>query len=176
MRITPLDIRNHAFQRKLSGYDRNEVSGFLRMVADDYEAVLHEVQKLRQTVAQLESRVGDLASNESILKDTLTTAQRLGEELRRTAIKESEVLVSEAEIRGEKILDAAHRRAAPLAEDIREMKNLRARVASSVRAALETHLNLLSSLEEAPADNPELDGKVAYLTRRPRESRSAAKE
>ena len=176
MRITPLDIRNHAFQRKLSGYDRNEVSGFLRMVADDYEAVLHEVQKLRQTVAQLESRVGDLASNESILKDTLTTAQRLGEELRRTAMKESEVLDSAAEIRGEKILDAAHRRAATLAEDIREMKNLRVRVASSVRAALETHLNLLSSLEEAPADNPELDGKVAYLTRRPRESRSAAKE
>ena len=34
----------------------------------------------------------------------------LSEELKRTAIKEAEVLLGEAEIRAEKILDAAHRR------------------------------------------------------------------
>ena len=44
MRITPLDIRNHRFPRQMGGYDREEVDTFLRMVAEDYEAVLRDAQ------------------------------------------------------------------------------------------------------------------------------------
>ena len=49
-------------------------------------------------------------------------------------------MISEAEVKGEKILDAAHRRAAKLAEDIREMKALRSRLAVALRTTIETHL------------------------------------
>ena len=118
MRITPLDIRNHEFQRRLSGYDREEVDRFLRMVAEDYEAALRVVEGLRSTVRELEARVGDLTSGEDLLKQTLTTAQQLTDDLKNTAMKEAEILVSEAEIKGEMVLEAAHRRAARLAEDI----------------------------------------------------------
>ncbi len=48
MRITPLDIRNHSFQRRLRGYDREEVDAFMRMVSEDYESVLRESQTLRE--------------------------------------------------------------------------------------------------------------------------------
>jgi hypothetical protein len=76
-------------------------------------------------------------------------------------------MISEAEVKGEKILDAAHRRAAKLAEDIREMKALRGRLGAAIRATLDTHLALLESLTTDPADqDPLLEGKVAYLTRR----------
>lgn len=164
MRITPLDIRNHDFQRRLRGYDREEVDAFMRMVSEDYESLLRETQTLREQLARANVRIEDLSSTEGILKETLTTAQKLGDDLQRTASKEAEVVISEAEIKGEKILDAAHRRAAKLAEDIREMKNLRARVANSVRATLETHLSLLDSLQTEAANDPALEGKVAYLT------------
>lgn len=165
MRITPLDVRNHPFRRRLSGYDTEEVDGFLRAVADDYEGSLREAQKLRETIAALQARVDTLASNEDVLKDTLTTAQRLSEDLKHTAVKEAEVLLSEAEIKAEKILDAAHRRAAKLAEDIREMRILRTRLASSVRGTIETHLSLLDGLADDASDEAALDGKVAYLPR-----------
>jgi cell division initiation protein len=165
MRITPLEIRNHPFQRRLSGYDREEVDTFLDMVAQDYEGLLRESESLREQAVRLETRVEALASNETVLQETLTTAQKLSEELKRTATREAELLIGEAEVRGEKILDAAHRRAAKLAEDIREMKILRTRLAAAVRAAIETHLALLEGLAEDPPDDPQLDGKVAYLTR-----------
>lgn len=163
MRLTPLDIRNQTFPRRMRGYEREEVEVFLRLVSEDYEGALREIQQLRDKLSRLEVRVEELGSNEKLLQDTLTTAQKLGEDLKRTAVKESELLLGEAELKGEKILDAAHRRAARLAEDIREMRNLRARLATSVRATIETHLAILESLEVDRFNDPDLDQKVAYL-------------
>jgi len=139
-------------------------------VAEDYEAALREAEAQREQVSRLKQRVEELAANEQILQETLTTAQKLSEDLKRTAMKEAEVIVSEAEVKGEKILDAAHRRAAKLAEDIREMKQLKTRLSAAVRAAIDTHLGLLDSLAADPPDDPLLEGKVAYLTRSPREA------
>jgi cell division initiation protein len=165
MRLTPLDIQNHHFAQTWRGYDPAEVETFLRMAAEDYEALVRERDALRETVRHLESRIGELAAQEQTLRETLVTAQGLAEDLKRTAVKESEVLVGQAEVKAEKILDAAHRRAAKLAEDIREMKGVRARLASAVRTTIETHLALLEGLAEEPAEDPLLDGKVAFLTR-----------
>ena len=47
MRITPLDVRNHPFQRRFPGYDREEVDAFLGMVAEDYEGLAREAEGLR---------------------------------------------------------------------------------------------------------------------------------
>ena len=170
MRVTPLDLRNHRFPRRWTGYAREEVDEFLRLVAEDYEAVLRELEAQREQLSRSQSRLEELSGNEQVLRDTLTTAQKLSEDLKRTAIKEAEVLVSEAEIQGEKVLDAAHRRAARLAEDIREMKQLKTHLTSAVRAAIETHLGLLDGLAADPPDDPILQGKVAYLTRNPKEA------
>jgi cell division initiation protein len=163
MRITPLDVRNHPFRRRFPGYDREEVDAFLGMVAEDYEGVVREAESLRERTIKLEAKVADLAANEAVLQETLTTAQKLCEDLKRTAVKEAEVLIGEAEITAEKILGAAHRRAAKLAEDIREMQQLRTRLGASVRASIETHLSLLEGLSADDADDPILQGKVSYL-------------
>ena len=168
MRITALDIRNHRFPRQMGGYDREEVDTFLRMIAEDYEAVLRDAQAQRDQVLKLESRIEHLASNEEILQQTLTTAQRLSDELKRTAVKEAEVRVGEAEVKAEKILDAAHRRAARLAEDIREMKLLRSRLAGAVRAAIQMHLDLLEGLAEGGENDPQLEGRMAHFAHSPR--------
>ena len=150
LRITPLDIRNHAFRRRMSGYDREEVDAFLGMLADDFEGLIRRADSMRQQVVHLETRIEDLSAHEAVLQETLTTAHKLSQDLKETAIKEAEALIGEAELRGEKILDAAHRRAAKLAQDIREMKNLRCRLAAAVRSAIETHLCLLAICARPP--------------------------
>lgn len=172
VRITPLDVRNHPFRRRISGYDREEVDAFLRMVAEDYEGVMRETQGLREQVIRLEAQVSHLAANEGILQETLTTAQRLSEDLKRTAVKEAEITVGEAEIKAEKILAAAHRRAAKLTDDIREMKHVRTRLSASVRATIEAHLGLLDGLAKDDLDDPVLKGKVSYLTPEPEKDAS----
>ncbi len=165
MRITPLDIRNHGFPRRLSGYDRDEVDTFLRMLSEDYEEVVREGQKLRERVKLLKQQVQELTGNERLLQDTLTAAQQLSEDLKQTAMREAEVRVGEAEIQAEKVLEAARRRAAQLAQDIREMKLLRGRLAVSLRATIESHLALVDSLSAVDLETDAgLDDKVAMLT------------
>ncbi len=171
VRITPIDIRNHGFRRRVAGFDRDDVDAVLRMVAEDYEAALRDLEVAKAKVHGLEARVADLLTSEQLLKETLTTAQMLVDDLKQTAIKEAEILVGQAEIQGEKVLEAAHRRAAGLAEDIREMKRLRTRLAAALRITIERHLEMLDHLaEEPPVGDPGLEQRVDVLGRTSRES------
>jgi len=164
MRLTPLDVQSHQFSRRMRGVDASEVETYLRMVAEDFESVIRDADRQRERIRELEARVADMASREETLRATLMTAQEVSEDLRRTAAKEAEVLLAEAEVKAEKVLDAAHRRVAKLAEDIREMRQLRLRIGASVRNAIETHLQLLEGLATDGPEDPLLDGKVTFLT------------
>ena len=163
MRITPLDVRNHRFGRRLSGLDPAEVEAFLQLVSEDDEVLVRENETRADRIRHLEQRVEQLVADERLLKETLVSAQAMSQELREAAIKESEVLIGEAEVTAEKVLDASHRRAARLAEEIREMRGLRTRLAEALRAAIDTHLALIESLEGDPAEVEE--SKVTYLAR-----------
>ena len=67
-------------------------------------------------------------------------------------------------MKAEKILAASHRRAAKLAQDIREMKLLRARLGTTIRASIDTYLNLLDGLSQEDPEGADSDEKVSYLT------------
>jgi len=164
MRLTPLEVQNHQFSRRFSGIDPEEVASFLNLVADDYQQMVRDNEQLRDNVLQLEKRNDELASGEKILRETLVSAQAMAEKLRETAVAESEVLLSTAELRAEKIVDASHRRAATLSEEIRELMGLRKRFASSLRATIDTHLGLIERLEQDAQEPP-----IAGLTGRVRQ-------
>jgi cell division initiation protein len=165
VRLTPLDIQKHRFARRWRGLDPAEVEAFLQLIGEDYEALLRDRDSLSERTRALEARVQELTRNEKVLQETLVMAQTLSDDLKKTAMKESEVLVSEAEVKAEKILDASHRRASRLAEDIREMKLLRSRLGAALRQTIETHLAMLETLTAEAATDEDEDGKVAYLAR-----------
>jgi cell division initiation protein len=164
VKLTALDVRNHRFSNRLRGFDAAEVEAFTRLIAEDYEEVIRENEVLREKVQYLEAQVEDLSENEKLLQTTLVTAQHLSDDLKKTAIRESEVLVSEAEVKAEKVLAASHRRAAKLAGDIREMKLLRARLSTAIRATIDTHLSLLEGLSQDDPADALAEDKVSYLT------------
>jgi cell division initiation protein len=153
MRLTPLEVQNHQFGRRLSGFDPEEVGSFLQMVADDYEKVVRENARMKDQIHELGRRVDELSSGEKILRETLVSAQDMAAKLRETAVAESEVLLRTAESRAEKIIDASHRRAATLGEEIRDLKGLRTRFASSLRSVIDTHLGLIERLEQDPPES-----------------------
>jgi cell division initiation protein len=149
VRLTPLDIRTQRFEPRLRGIDAGEVENFLHIVSEDYAAISRERELLADRVRELEARVAELQGGEKLLRDTLVTAQSLAEDLRNTAIRESEVRVAEAEVKAEKLVDAAQRRASKLGEEIRELRALRGRLAHALRQTIETHLTLIDTIQEA---------------------------
>jgi cell division initiation protein len=173
VRMTPLEIQSHRFGRRLRGYDQEEVQAFLRMVTDDYEALLTENESQRQRIHHLEESMQRLTAQETLLQETLLNAQSLSDRMREAASKECDVLIGEAEVRAEKILDASHRRAARLAENIREMRSVRGSLAESLRSAIDNHLGMIDRLANDPHSDLQIeasevveglvDGKITYL-------------
>ena len=171
MRLTPLDIQNHRFSRRLRGLDPAEVESFLQLLAEDYEALRKERDALDAHTRRQEARIQELSMNEKMLQDTLVTAQTISEDLKKTAMKEAEVTLGQAEVKAEKMLRASHRRAAQLAGEIQELKAVRLRLGVTLRQTLESHLQLVESLTAIDEADPE-DDKIAYLADRSQETGS----
>jgi cell division initiation protein len=166
VRITPLEIRSHRFARSFKGADPDEVEAFLELIAEDFESLARENEELHQRTLQLEDQVKELSSQEALLQETLISAQAMSQDLRQTAVKEAEVLLAEAELRAEKIIDAGHRRSAKMSEEIRGMRQLRSGLASSLRATIETHLKIVDSLElDSEPEQVDAPASVTYRAR-----------
>ena len=167
MRMTPLDVQNHQFATRFRGCDPEEVITFLRIVSEDYEGLVRENEGQVDRIRRLERRVEELAAQEHLLKETLVSAKEMTDQMSRTAEREADLRLAEVEVRAEKILDASHRRAARLAQDIRDMRALRSRLAESLRSVAQTHIAILETLEADPELDPLVkgleEGTIAFL-------------
>jgi cell division initiation protein len=147
MRLSPIDIRQHQFTTRLRGFDPLEVEVFLATVVDDFEEIVRENATLRRDAERLAREVDGHRSRERNLQDTLTTAQGVVDQLKRTAMKEAEVMITEAEVRSEKLLKASDMRRAELAAEIAELRHLRNRLGADLRHTLTGYASMIDAYE-----------------------------
>jgi cell division initiation protein len=153
MNITPLDITQKHFRRALRGFDREEVEAFLGLVAVEFEALVKETMALREEAARLREELAEHRSRERALQETLVTAQKASEEIREAARKEAEIMLSDAELQAEKIVQGAHGRFLQIVDDINELKRQRVQFEAAIRTHVESHVKLLDAFRE-PAPDP----------------------
>ncbi len=165
MRITPLDVRGHRFALKMRGYDKEEVQSFLNFVSEEFEKVVNEVNRLREEAAQLKASLGDLTERERILKETLFTAQKLSEDMKEEAKKEGRLVLREAELRGQKLVEQAQKKVSQLEDSIRGLRMERDAFERKLRVLLEQHLKLL----EMHHEEEELSDKLTFIKQKPPE-------
>jgi cell division initiation protein len=110
MKVTPLDLRQTHLSSSLRGYDRDEVRTLLADAADDYEAALRELDRLRQDLTEAKTQLGEHRDREENLRNTLLTAQKVADQIRENAGKEAEVLLRDAETRSQALLKDAELR------------------------------------------------------------------
>jgi cell division initiation protein len=146
MRITPHDIRQQQFTvRMFRGFDPQEVDAFLEDVADDYEALLKETQLLKEQVAAHEERLSGVTERERTLQETLVTTQRLLEEMKTASKREGELILREAELRGEKAVEAARGEEAKIRVEIQTLKRMRRQLSEDLLATVERYKRQLIS-------------------------------
>jgi cell division initiation protein len=145
MRLTPLDIRQQQFTvRMFRGLDPQEVDAFLEDVAEDYESVLKENGLLREQLSALEERSRGLVDREKALQDTLLTTQRLAEEMKESARREAQLIMREAELRGDKYVEDLRAEEAHIRGQINELKRARRQAAEDLRATLDRYHRLFT--------------------------------
>jgi len=169
MNVSPLDLRQQRFRTRFRGFDTIEVSAFLAAVADDYEQALRDTDRLRQDLARMEAVLAEHRQHEQNLRSTLTTAQKLSDDIKSTAEKEAERIMREAEGRSQLILDKTQARLEDVQREIDGMKLKRRDVETTLEATISTLRNTLDYVREV--EQRDRDEKI--LLHRPRHADQA---
>ena len=152
MNITPLDITQKQFRKAFRGYEREEVEAFLSLVAVEFEALVKEVNALREDNQRKVEELAEHKSRERALQETLVTAQKASGDIREAARREGQITLSDAELQAEKIVQGAHARFLRIVDDINELKRQRVQLESNIRMIVESHLKLLEAFREPPQE------------------------
>ena len=143
MPLTPMDIHNKEFSRRLRGYDEDEVNEFLDQVIKDYEALIRENKELKEQVAMLKEKLDHFASIEETLSKTIIVAQEAADELRNNSKKEAQLILKEAEKNADRIINESLAKSRKIALEIEEMKKQAAIYRTRFRTLLEAQLEML---------------------------------
>ena len=142
-RLTAMEVEKQEFRSKLRGYDREDVRLYLRSVAEEIERLNLENNSLREEAAHLRGRLEDFRSREQTLQETLVTAQAMTKEIQGRASKEADLLVKEARIKAERLLEQAQDQLEKIEAEIGRAKLERDAFESRLRSGIEEHLALL---------------------------------
>jgi cell division initiation protein len=162
MNLTPLDIQRQSFQRSFRGFDRDEVSTFLNVIADEMEQLRSENEKLEEEVRRQSSLLAEHHEREQILKNTLVAAQRTSEEIKENAKRQSQMLLKEAELVADSLIEAAQAKAYDIEKDILELKHQKRQVLNSIMAGIANLRSLIQMVNETEEEQD----KVSFLKRR----------
>ena len=151
MKITPLDIRKQEFKKSFKGYDKNEVDIFLEITAKEMENLVRENKSMQEQLRELDLRIEDYKRMEKTLQDTLTSAQKTTDEIRRNARKEAEMIVKKAKIDASEILEDVQVQLRELKNQISALKSQRDGFIAQLRGFLSSQLKMLDEMERIKA-------------------------
>jgi cell division initiation protein len=161
--LTPLDIQQQRFKTKFRGFDPQEVELFLDQMADAFEALLRQNEHIKEDIDRLQLEIKGYKNREDAFKRALLNSQRVIEQMKENAQKSAELVVAEAEVKAEKILNKAHNRLAQLHEDIGELKRQRVQIEVQIGSIIESHSKLLEISKEGQKAMDDEDSKIKLL-------------
>lgn len=161
MKISPMDIQKQSFGTKFRGLDPEDVKTYLNLVAEEFAALQRDRDSLEQEVQSLRYLVEEHRQRETILKNTLLTAQRVSEEIKEASRKQAESVIREAEMQADRLLELAQAHAHEVERGILELRAHRTSLQTDIRALLTRLTTILDLQEEA-----EVDDNLRFLKRR----------
>ena len=163
MKVTPLDIQQQQFKTRFRGFDIREVDTFLEQMAETVESLQKENQNLGDEVRRLELEIQGYRKREETFKRALLNSQKVLDQMKDNARRSAELIIAEAEVKAEKILNKAHNRLAQLHEDITELKRQRTQIEVQISSIIEAHSRMLEIGKEGMKESDEEDAKVKLL-------------
>jgi cell division initiation protein len=167
MNLTPLDIQQQQFQVRFRGFDIREVDRFLEQVSEAFANVQNDSKNLKEEIRSLKLENQGYKEREETFKRAMLNSQKVLEQMKDNARKSAEVIIADAEVKAEKILNRAHNRLSQLHEDIAELKRQRMQIEVQIRSVIEAHSKLLEIGKESMEALDESDDKVAVLKQPP---------
>jgi cell division initiation protein len=150
MKISPLDIQQQQFKGKMfGGLDQEDVDAFLQSVAAEMENLIRENNELREQQARQNREMLDIVEREKELREVMLAAQRITEDMKNNARKEADLIISEAELKAERIVADSERQLGELRARIEDVRRQKVQFEMSLKALLDSYARQLSGDEPA---------------------------
>lgn len=163
MKITPIDVQQKQFHVRFRGFDAHEVDSFLEQISESLEELCRENNLQQEEIQRLKRELQQHEEREKTFKRAMMNTQKVLDEMKANAKKEAKLVVSEAEVKAEKILNTAHNRLAQIHEDIAELKRQRVQFEVQFRSILETYAKLLDVDKEEVEALEAAEDKLKFL-------------
>jgi len=149
--LTPLDIENKRFSKKLNGYSVEEVDDFLDQVTLEYEKLYKENNEFKDEVEQSKKDLEHYKNVEKTLQNTLVMAQTTAEDIKSMAQKQADQIIRDAQTEARRSVDDLNQQYYEMTKKIEEMKK-QFEVYKAKMEAL-----LISQLQMIQDDNKDLE-------------------
>lgn len=148
MSLTPLDIQKTQFSERRKGLDPDEVQGFLALVSEELASRIARIDHLERENRFFADRLREAEDREHQLQETLVRGQKLSEEIVAASHKEAQLLIKEAELAADKIVEQALEQAQRIEAKIQELRLQRKELRMRLRNALDLYRQMVETDEE----------------------------
>jgi cell division initiation protein len=146
--LTPLDIQSKKFNKEFRGYAPKEVDDFLAAVVKEMERLVQDSMEQRESIERLTAKLEHYQHMEATLHSTLMIAQETAEEVKLNAKRESELMMKEVEVRGQRILDEASAKVRKMHGEYEEIRKAVQVFRIRLKTLLTAQLEMLKKEEE----------------------------
>lgn len=165
MKLSPQDIKRQEFKKSVRGFDKEEVRAFLEKLADDLDELQKENQLLKKEVETLNHNLTDYRRAEKNIKDTLAKAQESSSRSIESAKKQSNLIIQEAELKAQKMIDKAREGANDIRNAVIQLREEKQAIISKLKAVINTQAHFLEMKVENAARETEVVKTIEKASR-----------
>lgn len=143
MKISPVEIKQQEFQKKMRGYDPDEVQSFLEKLADDLDELQKENEVLKSELDKANEELTEFKKIEKNLQDTLLKAQDSASKSLEASKKQSALIIKEAELKASQIIDKARENTDEIRNAVINLREEKGLIIAKLKAIVSSQANLL---------------------------------
>ena len=155
MKVSPISIKKQEFNKSFRGYDPEEVQAFLDKLSDEFDELQKENNSLREELETANANLTEFRKIEKNLQDTLLKAQESSSKAIDSVKKQTGLMVKEAEIKANQILEKARENANEIRDAVIRLREERDLLISKLKAMIESQAHLFEiKVKESGAETP----------------------
>jgi cell division initiation protein len=160
MKISPAEIRQQEFTKKMRGYDPDEVQNFLESLAEEFDKLNVENESLKTEVQSLSEQVNEFKKIEKNLQDTLLNAQENSAKSMEATKKQTSLMIREAELKASQIIEKARESTNDIRNAVVNLREEKDLLIAKLKAMVSSQTNLLEYKVESAGDEKTSSKKI----------------
>jgi cell division initiation protein len=143
MKLTPLEIKQHQFDKSLRGYDVGEVQSFLALVASEMEQLQQKNSELQEQVQGLNNRITHYEKVEEAIHETLQTTKESVAQKMEQARNEAKTVMDRAHMEADRMIQEAQQQRSNIRQEMIRLLERRDEMIQSFQQFLDNNMGMV---------------------------------